>query len=117
MAVEQSTKQMALTRDIMPGGFMERVQAMLARVAGQVLIESGSTPYHPSRAAYAQRVVQNPQQMAVQSGPQIVMGVNIVLTTIYDEETKTATCTATDPELESQIVTLWNSLGGLDTPA
>ena len=105
MAVEDSVKQMALTRDISTGGFMERVQAMLARVAGQVLIESGGTPYHQGRAIYAQRVVQNPQGAATQAGPQVVMGVNIVMTTTYDEETKMSTCTATDPELESQIVT------------
>ena len=117
MPVEDSVKQMALTRDVGPGGFMERVQAMLSRVSGQVLIEAGSTPYHQGRAFYAQKVVNNPQQAAQQAGPQVVMGVNIVTTTTYDEETKIATCTATDPELESQIVTLWNSLGGLDTPA
>jgi hypothetical protein len=117
MTVEISVQQMALTRDTGPGGFMERVTAMLARVAGVVLIESGTTPYHSGRAFYAQKVVERPDQMATQAGPQVVMGVNIVTTTTYDEETKTATCTATDPELESQITTLWNSLAGLDTPS
>ena len=117
MAVEESVKQMALTRDTGPGGFMERVQAMLARVGGIVLNEDGKTPYHQGRALYAQKVGQNPAQAAQVGGPLIVMGVNIVITTTYDEETKTATCTATDPQLESQITTLWNNLGGLDTPS
>ena len=117
MAVEDSVKQMALTRDTGPGGFMERVQAILALVAGIVLSEAAATPYHQSRAFYAQKVVQNPVQAAMDAGPQVVMGVNIKLTTTYDEGTQTATCTATDPELESQIVTLWNALGGLDTPS
>jgi len=117
MAVEDSVKQMALTRDVGPGGFMERVQAMLARVASVVLTEAGVTPYHQARAFYAQKVVQNPAQAAQLAGPQVVMGVNIVMTTTYDEATKVATCTATDPELESQITTLWNALGAIDSPS
>jgi hypothetical protein len=117
MAVEVSTKQMALTRDTLPGGFMERVQALLAQVAGNVLSEAATTAYHHGRAFYAQRVVQNPSQAAQQAGPQVVMGINIITTTTYDEATTTSTCTATDPELLSQISTLWNALAGLDTPS
>lgn len=117
MPVEVSVKQMALTRDLGPGGFMERVTAMLARVASTVLTESGGTPYHQGRAFYAQKVAERANQMAQQAGPQIVMGINIIVSTTYDEATQTATCTATDPELESQITTLWNSLAGLDTPS
>jgi len=112
-----STQQMALTRDVGPGGFMERVQAMMARVAGVVLSEQGSTSYHPQRANYAQRVVQNPYQAAQQAGPQVVMGVNVIANTTYDEETKVATCDMADIDLESQITTLWNALGGIDTPS
>ena len=117
MAVEVSVQQMALTRDTGPGGFMERAQAMLARVSGVVLSEAGSTPYHSKRAEYAQRVVQSPQMYAQMAGPQIVMGVNIVAATTYDEATKTSVCTAADIDLESQITTLWNALAGIDTPS
>lgn len=116
MAVDISTQQMALTRDTGPGGFMERVQAMMARVAGVVLGEAGTTPYHSGRAFYSQKVVANPQQAATQGGPQVVMGVNVIAATTYDEATKTSTCTIADIDLESQITTLWNALGGLDTP-
>jgi hypothetical protein len=96
---------------------MERVQAMLAFVAGTVLSEAGTVAYHSKRAEYAQRVVSNPQGTAMQAGPQVVMGVNIVASTTYDEETKTSTCTAADIDLQSQIVTLWNALAGIDTPS
>jgi hypothetical protein len=113
MAVEVSVKQMALTRN---PEFMERVQAMLAMVSGQVLNEPASTPHHQGRASYAQRVVASPAMAATTAGPQVVMGVNIVVTTTYNETAKTSDCTATDPEFESQIVTLWNALAGLDTP-
>ena len=116
MPVDVSTQQMALTRDVGPGGFMERVTAMLARVAGVVLSEPGTTPYHPNRAQYAQRVVSNPGMASTNAGPQVVMGVNIVASTTYDEETKTSTCTAADIDLESQITTMWNALAGIDTP-
>jgi len=118
MAVEVSVKQMGLTRDTLPGGFMERVQVLLVKVAAQsVLLEPATTPYHSGRAMYAQRVMGNPQQCATLAGPGVVMGINVVTKTTYDEVTQTSVCTATDPELESQIFTLWNALGGLDTPA
>lgn len=117
MAVDTTTKQMALTYDTGPGGFMERVTAVMAFACSSVLTEPGSTPYHQSRAFYAQKVVERPQQLAMQAAPQIVMGVNVVNTTTYDEATKTSTCTIADIDLQSQILTLWNALAGLDTPS
>jgi len=95
MPVEVSVQQMALTRDVGPGGFMERAQAMLAFVCATILSEPGTTPYHQPRAFYAQKVVSNPQQAATQAGPQVVMGVNVAAATTYDEATKTATYDAT----------------------
>ena len=112
-----SVQQMALTRDTAAGGFMERVQAILAFACSTILSEPGTTPYHQPRAFYAQKVVGHPQQAATQAGPQVVMGVNVVNTTTYDETTKTATCTIADIDLQSQILTLWNSLAGIDTPS
>jgi len=117
MAIETTVKQMALTRDVNPGGFMERVQAVMAFACSTILQEAVTTPYHSGRAAYAQRVVMNPQQAAYQAGPQVVMGVNVINTTTYDEATKMSICTITDIDLQSQILTLWNSLAGLDTPS
>jgi len=116
MPVEQSVAQMALTRDITPGGFMERVQTLLAVVAGSVLRESSTTPYHNARASYAQKVIAIPPQYATAAGPILVMGVNITTHTTYDEATKTSTCDATDTEIQSQIQTFWNALAGIDTP-
>lgn len=112
---ETSTQQMALVRDVGPGGFMERVAAMLSRGVAVVLSEPMNTPYHPARAGYAQRIVLSPQNAAAQAGPQVVMGVNVIATTTYDEVTKTSVCTIADIDLESQIMTLWNSLAGIDS--
>jgi hypothetical protein len=117
MAVDTSTAQMALTRDTGAGGFMERITAIIAYTANSILAESAGTPYHQGRAYYAQRVMQNPLQAATQGGPLIVMGVNIVNATTYDEVSQTSTCTASDLEIQSQIMTDWNGLAGLDTPA
>ena len=111
---ETSTQQMALTKNV---EFMERVTAMMARVAGVVLSEPGSTPYHPDRATYAQNVARNGSMTTMQAAPQVVMGVNVIAATIYDEETKTSTCPMADIDLESQITSLWNSLGGINTPS
>ena len=117
MPVEITTQQMALTRDVGPGGFMERIEAMMARVAGVVLSEAGTTAYHQNRAFYSQKVVASAHQAAEQAGPQVVMGVNVIAATTYNEPTKTSVCTIADIDLESQITTLWNSLAGIDTPS
>jgi hypothetical protein len=114
MPVETSTKQMALLRN---PEFMERTQAMLAMVTSSVLSEPGSTPYHSLRASYAQKVVASPQASAFQAGPQVVMGINVINATTYDEVNKTSICNIADIDLQSQIMFLWNSLGGIDTPA
>ena len=45
------------------------------------------------------------------------MGVNVINTTTYDEIEKKSVCTIADIDLQSQILTLWNSLAGIDTPS
>jgi len=96
---------------------MERVTALMLVVARAVLNEDKATDYHQGRAIYAQQVVGSPIQVSTNAGPQLVMGVNIIAKTTYSEQTQSSECTASDPEVESQITTFWNSLAGLDTPA
>ena len=115
MAVETSTKQMALTRDTGPGGFMERVTGILASACTTILGEPTTTAFHQQRAFFAQTVVKNPQQAATLAGPQVVFGINVINTTTYDEIEKKATCTILDLDLQSQILNLWNSLAGIDS--
>jgi hypothetical protein len=111
---EASTMQMALTRNL---EYMERQQVLLAKVAGTVLSEAGATPYHQSRAFYAQRVISQPSQTSIQAGPVIVMHTNIATYTVYDEPSKTSTTTAPDLNIENSIIELWNVLAGIDTPS
>jgi hypothetical protein len=113
---ETSIQQMALTRDTGPGGFMERVQACLVKTAAGVLNENPGAFYGP-RTFYAQRVMQAPRQATDQAVTPIAMGTTIIATTTYDEGTKTSTCTATDAELETQILALWNVLAGIPAKA
>jgi hypothetical protein len=116
MAVEQSVAQMALTRDWGPGGFMERAQAAFVKVAATVLDEAPGAHYG-QRTFYAQHVMQLPRQSTEQASTAIVMGTTIIAKTTYDEGTKSAICTATDSELEGQILSLWNVLAGIPSKA
>ena len=113
MAVETTVKQMALSKN---QEFVDRVIATMSFVAGRVLDEPANTPYNYNRVLYAKMVTQTPSTAASQAITQIVMGVNVINTTTYDEATKTATCTIKDIDLESQINSLWNSLAGIATP-
>jgi hypothetical protein len=112
MAVEQSVAQMALTRDTGPGGFMERAQASMVKVAATVLDEAPGAHYQ-QRTFYAQHVMQLPRQSTEQAGTAIVMGASIIAKTTYDEQTKSSICTATDSEMDAQILSLWNVLAGI----
>jgi len=112
-----STIQMGLTRDTGPGGFMERLTVLLAKEAGDILKESGGTPYHQQRASYAQRVIGSPHQSATMAGPIVVMHTNIASYTVYDEESKISTTDAPDNNIEAAVSELWNALAGIDTPS
>lgn len=114
MATETSTKQAALTRDTAPGGFMERLQMQMVNAAAQILGEAASAQYHGLRAGYCQRIINAPQATAAQAAPVVAMGQYVIQFTIYDEATKTATCTITDNDLLSQLYSLWNTLSGID---
>ena len=114
MPVETTVKQMALTKN---REFVDRVIATMSFVAGNTLSEAAATPFNHHRVNYAQTVIQTPTSTAERALSQIVMGVNVIATTVYDEETKTSICTIADIDLESQILSLWNSLAGVATPA
>src|SRR6186997_3156668 len=100
---DPTTIQMALTRDVGPGGYMEPQTALLINVASDVLKEEFGSPYHAPRAAYAQKVIQNVQMASVAAGPLVVMHTNIASYTVYDETAKTSTTTAPDLNIEAAI--------------
>jgi hypothetical protein len=91
---------------------MERAQASMVKVAATVLDEAPGAHYQ-QRTFYAQHVMQLPRQSTEQAGTAIVMGSTIIAKTTYDEQTKTSICTATDSEMDAQILSLWNVLAGI----
>ena len=95
---------------------MERVQAMLAFAAHDPE-RAGHDALSPAARLLRAEGRREPAAGRAGRGPQVVMGVNVVNTTTYDEATKTATCTIADIDLQSQILTLWNALAGIDTPS
>jgi hypothetical protein len=111
-----SVSQMALTRDVGPGGYMERQTALLMKEASDVLKEVAGTPYHAPRAAYAQRVLMQPQMASTAGAPLIVMHQSLVDYTAYDETAKTSVMSGADAVIEAAISELWNALAGIDTP-
>lgn len=113
---DPTTIGMALTRDVGPGGYMERQTALLMNVASDVLVEEFGTPYHAPRALYAQNVIRQPQMASTAAAPLIVMHTNVLTYTTYDETAKTSLCTAPDNNIEAAITELWNALAGIDTP-
>lgn len=113
---DPTTIGMALTRDVGPGGYMERQTALLIKEASDVLKEFNGTPYHAGRAQYAQRVISQPQMASTAAAPLIVMHTNVISYTTYDETAKTSKTTAADGNIEAAISELWNSLAGIDAP-
>jgi hypothetical protein len=103
--------QQALASD---ARFHQRLQNALTKVAWQVLEEDPSTLHHAERAAYANRVNSGPQQTAQQLAPSFVNRPNVFqFATSYDF-TVGATVTASgDPDLESQLMTDWNTMAGV----
>src|SRR6187455_742741 len=97
---DPTTIGMALTRDVGPGGYMERQTALLMNVASDVLREQAGTPYHAPRALYAQNVIRQPQMASNAAGPLVVMHTLVLTYTTYDETAKTSICTAADGNIE-----------------
>ena len=111
---ETSTKQAALTRDIGPGGWVERLEMQMVNAASQILGEPLATDHHSMRAAYAQRIINAPEVTAAQASSVVAMGQYVIQFTVYDDTKHTATCTITDGDLLSQLYALWNTLAGID---
>jgi hypothetical protein len=94
--------------------FHKRLQNGLTKVAWQVFEEDPSTLHHAERAAYANRVNNNQTQTAQQLAPSFVNRPNIInFATSYDFEIGATVTAAGDPDIESQLMTDWNTLAGV----
>jgi hypothetical protein len=103
--------QSALATD---ANFQRRLSALLTSEAIVIANEPDSTEFHTERRRLAQQIINNPTQMSYQLGPVIANGTNLVAAnTTYNFEAGAIETSATDPEIRSQIATLWNTLAGV----
>jgi hypothetical protein len=109
MAMSDSRMQSLLGVDPV---FASRVKMALLDVADGVLVEVG-IPHHQARAAYAQRVLSNPDGAAHLAAIYLARSTNVVAAGISIEDTG-ITCAIDDAGLLSQVNAAWNILAGID---
>lgn len=103
--------QNALAAD---ANFQKRLGSLLTSEAIVIAAEPDSTPHHAQRRQLAQRIIDQPAHMAASLGPTICNGTNLVgANTMYNFEALAVETSATDPEIRSQISTLWNVMAGV----
>lgn len=93
--------------------FIGRCATVLCGEATTVLAEQGVGATHLARAAYAQRVIASPTQMAAQAAPLLAQSTNVANTITLEDSG--ITTSVTDGALLSQISSSWNTLAGVDT--
>ncbi len=94
--------------------FVTRVSNSYGKVAWEVLNEDPGVPNHAQRAQFAQRVTQNPFQMAQQLAPSFVNRPNVInFATSYDFIIGGTVTAASDADLESQLHSDWDDLAGV----
>jgi len=94
--------------------FRQRLENALGKVAWEVLQEDPQTVHHPERAAYANRVLASPNQMASQLASSFVGRPNVFgFDTTYNFTVGGVITAAGDPDIESQLHTDWNALAGV----
>lgn len=98
--------------------FRLRLQNALTKHAFVVLQEAGDVANHPQRAAYAQRVQNDPLNVAVSLAPSFVNRPNLInFETSYDFKMREVVTASGDADIESQVATDWNLLAGVILPA
>jgi len=103
--------QIALASD---PNFLKRLSSLLLSEAGVVAVEAANFPSHAQRRALADRIINNPTQMAAALAPSICNATNLVAAeTTYNFEAFAVETSATDAEIRSQIATLWDVMAGV----
>lgn len=97
--------------------FLSRLEYLMVTQATVVLAEALNTPHHYDRLNYAKLVVSFPTEYSGKASTMVCGGINITSSTIYDEQTGVATCTATDAAFFAQVASMWNNLAGIETGA
>lgn len=94
--------------------FRLRLQNAMTKIAWEVLEENVGVPHHPQRAAYAQRVITDPVNVTIGLVSSFVNRPNIFsFETTYDFAMRSPVTASGDPDIESQVMTDWNTLAGV----
>ena len=94
--------------------FHGRLQNALTKIAFQVLDEAPSTPHYVQRTSYAQRVINDPRNVAIGLAPSFVNRPNIfAFATSSDFHMRAVVTASGDADIESQVFTDWNKLAGV----
>lgn len=94
--------------------FLKRLSSLLISEAEVVAIEDINTEHHTQRRQLAQAIMTNPTGMTQSLAPTICNGTNLVAAnTTYNFEAGATETSASDPEIRSQISTLWNTMAGV----
>lgn len=95
--------------------FHERVKAAFATVAFQVIAEGRDTPTEVIRYNYARAVLANLDGTVSSTVGWLVQRTNLTVgeDTTYDWDIPSPVTTASDAEIESQLMTDWNVLAGV----
>lgn len=94
--------------------FLKRLSSLLLQEAGVVAAESSDVENHAQRRVLADRIINNPSGMSQSLAPTICNATNLVAAnTTYNFEAGCVETSATDPEIKSQIATLWNIMAGV----
>lgn len=103
--------QQALAAD---ANFQKRLASLLVEEALVVAAEADTVPHHAQRRQLAQAIITSPPTMAASLGPTVTNATNLkAATTSYNFEAFAVETSATDPEIRSQIATLWNVMAGV----
>jgi len=94
--------------------FRLRIQSLLVQQAGVIYAESGGTPNHAVRVAFAKQVLNNPGGIAQNVAAVIVNRTNLVAgNTTYNFASGHVVTDVTDAAIQSQLATDWDMLSGV----
>src|SRR6188768_2845029 len=109
-----SQTQQALAADLK---FQARLRSNIANVAWQIIGESADVEYHDEREKFARTVINQIEFHARQFAPWIVERPNLIqFATSYDFAAAAVVTAAGDADIQSQLMSDWNEIGGIPAP-
>lgn len=109
-----SHTQQALAAD---SNFISRLRSNVSNVAWQVIGEAADVEFHDEREKFARTVIGQIDFYARQFAPWLVERPNLIqFETSYNFEAGAVVTAAGDPDIQSQLMSDWNEIGGIPAP-